>query len=506
MVTKTDSWLEVDRSGLAKILDDRGKAFALLELIQNSADEDGVTTVRVTLEPVDGRNARWNLVVDDDAPAGFHDLSHSYRMFAESKKKGDPTKRGRFNLGEKLVLSICETAQVVSTKGTIVFRADGVREKLAGRTKAGTVFSAVLKMTKPQAEEALEKVRTIIPPSGISIWVNGSLLDERKPVRVLDVKELQTVHADDEGNLKKTWRATTLSLHTPAPGETAMIYEMGIPVVESGDRWHYDVGQKVPLNADRDNVTPSYLRRLRTEVANRTFDLLTEDDTKATWTKEALEDSRIEPEAVKEIITTRFGENAVVNDPSDPEGTKIAMAEGRPIIYGSSLSREAWANVRKANETIRGSGGSGFLLPAGQVTPSPKLFLGADGEPPIPRDQWSDGMVRTARYAEELAREVGVGGIRVAWRRNPTMSNGASCAGAFGGGELTLNLNAVGHEPKPQTLDELLIHEFAHHWSGDHFDQRFLAAACRIGARMASLSREGVLPSREVASMAARAD
>ena len=57
--------------------------------------------------------------------------------------------------------------------------------------------------------------------------------------------------------------------------------EMGIPVVPVDEnlRWHVDIGQKVPLNIERDNLTPSYLRigagtlNLRTKTswsANRT--------------------------------------------------------------------------------------------------------------------------------------------------------------------------------------------------------------------------------------------
>jgi hypothetical protein len=36
---------------------------------------------------------------------------------------------------------------------------------------------------------------------------------------------------------------------------------MGIPVVETGDRWHVDVAQKVPLNFDRDNLPPATCAR-----------------------------------------------------------------------------------------------------------------------------------------------------------------------------------------------------------------------------------------------------
>jgi len=45
-----------------------------------------------------------------------------------------------------------------------------------------------------------------------------------------------------------------------------MIYELGIPVVDSGLPWHVDIGQKVPLSFERDNVTPAYLARLRAVV------------------------------------------------------------------------------------------------------------------------------------------------------------------------------------------------------------------------------------------------
>src|SRR5690242_10340310 len=99
-------WLSVDRAGLADVLVRRTKTFVVLELIQNAWDERGVTTVSVTLDPVPSRSAA-RLVVEDDAPEGFADLTHAYTLFAASSKKHDATQRGRFNLGEKLVLALC---------------------------------------------------------------------------------------------------------------------------------------------------------------------------------------------------------------------------------------------------------------------------------------------------------------------------------------------------------------------------------------------------------------
>ena len=67
------NWFEVDRHGLAQILERKGKEFVLFELIQNGWDEPGVTEVSVTLDYL-GRN-KARLVVEDDAPDGFKDPS-----------------------------------------------------------------------------------------------------------------------------------------------------------------------------------------------------------------------------------------------------------------------------------------------------------------------------------------------------------------------------------------------------------------------------------------------
>src|SRR5206468_1434023 len=118
-----NNWFEVDKQGLAQILERKGKEFALFELIQNGWDEPGVTKVNVTLLH-QGRNKAL-LAVEDDAPEGFKDLSHAFTLFANSSKKENPEQRGRFNLGEKLVLAVSDEVTIRTTKGGIRFDADG---------------------------------------------------------------------------------------------------------------------------------------------------------------------------------------------------------------------------------------------------------------------------------------------------------------------------------------------------------------------------------------------
>src|SRR5213594_1400408 len=138
------NWFEVDKQGLAKILERRGKEFALFELIQNGWDEPGVTKVSVTLES-QGRN-RARLVVEDDAPEGFKDLSHAFTLFTNSAKKSNPEQRRRFNLGEKLVLAISDEVTICTTRGSIWFDAEG-RHHLRSRQPVGSRIECLLRLT-----------------------------------------------------------------------------------------------------------------------------------------------------------------------------------------------------------------------------------------------------------------------------------------------------------------------------------------------------------------------
>src|SRR5687768_5610372 len=104
-------WFDIDKAGLAAILERRGKAFALFELVQNAWDS-GTERVEIRLSPIAGEP--YATLEVEDWGEGFADLAHAYTMFARSSRAGNPTKRGRFNLGEKLVLALCRKAAITS--------------------------------------------------------------------------------------------------------------------------------------------------------------------------------------------------------------------------------------------------------------------------------------------------------------------------------------------------------------------------------------------------------
>ena len=97
MSGKSKSWLEVDREGLAQVLGRRGPEFVLYELAQNAWDAEGTTHVNIEVHK---KGKHVTPLVEDDSPKGWCDLTHAWTLFAPSEKKADPTKRGRFNLGD----------------------------------------------------------------------------------------------------------------------------------------------------------------------------------------------------------------------------------------------------------------------------------------------------------------------------------------------------------------------------------------------------------------------
>ena len=477
------SWFEVDRKGLAKLLADRGKIFLIHELLQNALDTD-CKEVLIQLIP-DTMRGRYILTVSDDDPDGFKDLRHAYTLFAESEKKADPTKRGRFNFGEKIVLALCEEASIQSTKGMIHFSRKGERTESNYKTSKGSVFCATIPMTKAEYDEVCRGIQQVIIPEGVTVEFNARKLPALTPMRVIPAC-LPTEIADPEGNLRPTKRVTDVQLFpADSPG---WLFEMGIPVVEIQGPWNVNVMQKVPLNLQRDNVRPTYLRDLRVGVLNKMWDMLPKEEVAAPWIGDALGDKKIAHDAVRAIITQRYGDKVVTSDPSDPEAMSRAVANGYTIAGGRSFTKEQWVNIRNA-EAIK---------PAGAVFPTPRPYSSdpeAKAAEFIPANEWTIGMREVARLSHALAWNLMKVEVKVSFTRSP---NGfVACYGKGmmeWTGELDFNVNRLGYkwfdqwrENKAQVLD-LLIHELGHHYSSNHLSEEYYSALTKLGGKMSVLA------------------
>jgi len=479
------SWFDVDKEGLAKLLAARGKAFIIHELVQNAWDQN-VSMVIIRLMKLPG-DRYATIEVEDDDPRGFARLSDAFTMFAESDKKVNPEQRGRFNIGEKEVLALCESAEISTTTGTVSFDAKGRHRSNRKRIK-GSVFSGRIKLTVAEFDECIDAARRLLPPAGITttLVINdiAEPLAVQTPVRRFEAT-LATEIADAEGVLRRSVRKTTVEVFEPCLGETAMLFEMGIPVVETGDKYHVNVGQKVPLNRDRDNVTPAYLRDLRTVVLNATHDLIgTSEDANAAWARDAMSDPKVEVAAIQTMAKLRFGENAVSFSPSDPESNKRSMAEGRPVVFGAQNTAAEWANYRRAE----------VLVPAHKVTPSPKPYSDDPDAPPVKVIPW-ESMTKAAQRVVLASKRIGKAllGFEPEVQMVHTTN---SFNAAYGRRCLDFNLLKLGHAFFNQCAEEgrlteraidLLIHEFGHEYCGDHLSAEYYRALTKLGAKLTLL-------------------
>lgn len=486
MVSKQASWFEVDKAGLAQLVERKGKVFILHELLQNAWDCEAAGTVRIVTEPVAGR-PEIVLRVSDEDPTGFSDLTHAYTLFAPSAKKVSPELRGRFNLGEKLVLALCDWAEISTVKGTVIFEKRGRRINKRRCRSFGTEFAGKIRVTREEYEDMLREAAHVIPPATSSTYLNGVAITPPRLVLSF-VMTLPTVEADESGNLREVKRDTRVLLYSPFAGDSAKLYELGIPVVDlpAGVPWHLDIRQKVPLSMERDGVKPSYLSALLVAVLNETVARglpLSSELAKQPWVSAVLGSKVVAPETVETIVTTRFGGKAVISDPSDREGTKIAAAEGYTVVPGGAFSAEAWENIRQA----------GVLKPAGQVTPSPKPFT-AGGEPLelVDRTQWTEDMVAFWGFVRYFAEQCA--GLIVQVHFTPGRDWGFGAAYSRedeGSGRVYFNVKLLGSEwfsvRNWQAQVELLIHELGHHF-GQHLDSTYHAAICRLGAAAVALA------------------
>jgi hypothetical protein len=477
-------WFTVDRKGLSKLIERRGKIALLFELVANALDADGTTRVEVVLEPEEGV-PHATVIVRDDAPGGFADLSHAWTLFAESSRKAYAQKRGRFNLGEKLVLALCTEASIVSVRDAVMFSARG-RTISRARRPRGTEFQGIARITRAELAEIKQGLHRIIPPPGVTILINGEALPPRLPIKSFEAT-LATEIADEEGILRRTSRKTTVHVYEPPPGLPPMLHELGMPVVETGDKWDISVEQKTPLNLDRDNVTPAYLRDVRTHVVNAMHAHLDEADANAPLVNEALADEQATPEAVKRLLDLRYGERRAIFDPSDPEANMALIAAGYTLIKGGQLTGPQWANAKKHDPELR---------PSGQIRPTKKALFGPDGKDSwVPREKWTPAMRAVTAYSAEICRELVGSCIEVSILSDITQS-WAACYGAQG---LVFNLGRLGHAffdaclpdstlAPTVALNQLLIHELGHHIESNHLDERYHDAICTLGAKLTQLA------------------
>lgn len=482
----TEGLFDVDPDGLCQQLKRRGThwvAFVIAELYQNAVDEDGVNEVRIDFT---WANRKATIRVEDDAPNGFADLSHAYTLFAPSTKKDDPTKRGIFCIGEKLVIAVCRGgARITTTTGCVEFDVTKrTRRKRRKRTERGSVFEGTIPMLRAEYDAAVAYVPTLIPPKDIDVYFNNEILERREAKERMVAMRLPTVVADEEGNLKRTARNTSVEIYDVLGGEVGTIYEMGIPVMVTEDKYHYNVLQRVPVNWERNSVPPSFLKAVRVLALNAMHADLEAGDVHEDWVQQVYDHPDTQKGPFVKVLELKEGaeiDEMVTRSLHDPESVRRSQAEGRKVLEGARLSKGAWGKVREWE----------LIQPSHEVTPS-HMSLDWVTAPPYPENSTTDDMRRVLAYSERVGEALLGLFVRA---KLVNHSNGGYVASYAPGGILTFNVARLGkawfNSPTPgEKINSLLIHEFAHERCPDHLDSKYHDACCDLGAKLTQLALE----------------
>ena len=470
----TLGWFDTDKKGLGELQSARPKSYIAWEMFQNGIDA-GASTISMTMEPTFETRGRVHFIVEDNAPGGFEDIKDAFTLFARSKKRKDPTKRGRFNLGEKLVLAICDEAKIVSQNAAVAFLPDNTRKAIRERTEIGTRFEAIAKVTKAELEEVKHDVAMLLSPAGVDCFFNGVLIPYRQPDRVVEAN-LETEFDDEDGNPRKTRRNTTVEIVPLQDGETAYVYEMGIPVVETDMPFHVNVMQKVPLTYSRDNLKPAYMRELAAVVLNATHDMIVPEEAAQTWVNEAMGDKSISKEAVEQVVKQRFGDKVVTYNPRDLEANNKAVLNDYRVMPTNAFSKEAMNNIRRF-DTVKASS---------QLFPTYRPYSDDPDAKPVdvvPESQYTEGMRQVVALTRTLGKRVLGRNVLAIIVRHPDVGlQAAYVKDHLGRVCIHLNLNGIGTyrfnawSANLKFFIGIIGHELAHDQEGNHLTESFHTA------------------------------
>lgn len=454
-----NNWFEVDVKGLRALQKGKPKTFVIRELIQNAWDEN-IKTCELYVEYVNGDIF---VTVTDDSPEGFKNLRDAYTLFGDTSKRRNAEQRGRFNLGEKQLISVCDYASIETTKGTVIFDKKGRRESKKSRDK-GTKVTIKFKGKKSDFDELVDYAKTLIVPSKIDYYVNSQKIKSKEILKEFESSLLTEI--EDNGFLKRTRRKTKINI---LKEETSQLYEMGIPIMDIDCEFSVDVQQKVPLSFDRDSVNQTFLKELYVEVLNNSYEEIEEDSSSASWIRLAMTGKGVLKEAIDKILKNRYGDRFVVANPFDSRSVDEALSNGYHVIQGKEMSKEEWANI-KEHDLIQSSSdlfGTNFTN-APRVEPDQK-------------------QKETADYAKRIAKKFLGFNIGVEFVKGGTNMVTAQ----YGGRQLTFNVSRLnnGFFDKPISVrtTDLILHELGHE-AGHHTEDNYHKLITKLGAELTMLA------------------
>ena len=433
----------VSADGLRQLNADRDPWSLVKELIQNAWDEAPEATVCDVTIARTGRS-RTTIAVEDDG-AGFAEISHAWTLMADTPKRRDPTKRGRFNLGEKEIVAVALSATIETAGATVVFPAEGGRRTERNRRERGTKVTVLMPWNARQAEELELKLRRF-RPTECRLVVNGDEVPRRKPIATREAT-LRTVVQHGPGQpVTDTRRKTRIDVLERADADAGWIYEMGIPIQPSRMPYDVDVHQKVPMPPNRNTVSPGYLQDVMAETLNAMHPKMSEESFSESWVRTAVEDERVDDDAVLAVRRNRYGAKAVTWS-SDTDANMRAAEAGYEVINPRAMSR-------REREVMASKGG----------LESARKHFGREPENPTPAPSTSTARRDFTAWVIQIGNILGLQPT-VTYVEAPDATFIAQCQPSQSNPEVTINtsycpdgwLAGRGFQQL-----ELIIHELAH--------------------------------------------
>ena len=455
----SEDWFTVDKKGLAQLYADKPKYIILRELVQNALDE---ARNKIYIEAV--KSGKMVTISVEDDGGGFRSLEDCYRLFGDTYKRYEPEKRGRFNTGEKWAFSLCKSATVFTTSGTVTFGKRGRKINRRTKKESGTIVTVTLQMNSEEYQDMWDYMRTWIIPKELDVYMENRIIGRDLHENFFKTFEatLPSEFATKGGNIRPTKRKTYVNLYK-SEGKS-QLYEMGIPVFDVDLPYSVDVQQKIPLNSDRDMVTNAFRKAIYTEVLNNSFEELTKDTVSEPWVRIASESKDVDSKAIEKVLDTRYGTKRVVFTPGDPNANDEAISRGYRVIHGGDMSKGEWENTRNMEMVKSSSDMFGTKMVEGEEV------------------DLTQGMILTKAIAQSIAKKFQHHTIKVRF-----LAWDGSRRAQYGDRTLTFNVRCCGEGffkiPFNNITLALIIHEIAHE-CGNHTEHSYHREITRLGAEM----------------------
>ena len=273
-MSSSGQWFDISNDGWRRMNAGRPPYELIKELIQNILDEDfNKAYLNYGMQGED-----FVVTVEDDVENGIIDSALITTVFLTGKEESH-LKRGRKGRGLKEFLSVCYKATVETVGKTINFCENGNRVESVNNRNCGTRLIAYIREDgwNKKAIKAIDQyVHNIILYNGNEFLVNGKPILKRIPEKT--IKALLLTQIIDDGIQKDVSFETTIDVYTRNKNNKGLLFEMGIPVVETDIPFNIDIHQRIPMNDNRNDVSSDYINKLKIKVVPEILSLLNKKD------------------------------------------------------------------------------------------------------------------------------------------------------------------------------------------------------------------------------------